>query len=99
MVTLNPLQSEWDSVLSDCNDALVLNGRYLKALERRSRVQRKMAINIQDKGPKEGPPSKEVVERLKVSLEDLTSVCILEGFQKQANLMLVDTLGKELKYF
>ena len=42
----------------------------------------------------EEPPSKEVVERLKVALEDLTAVCILEGFQKQDHLMLVDTLGK-----
>ena len=35
-----------------------------------------------------------MVERLKVALEDLTAVCILEGFQKQDHLMLVDTLGK-----
>ena len=80
--------------MSDCNDALVLNGRYIKALERRSRVQRKMAKNVEDKDKgSEGPPSKEVVERLRVSLEDLTSVCILEGFQKQDHLLLVDALG------
>jgi len=89
--------NDCDNVLSDCNDAIVLNSRYIKALERRSRVQRKIAKDMEEKDKKsEEPPSKEVVERLKVALEDLTAVCILEGFQKQDHLMLVDTLVKEI---
>ena len=38
----------------------------------------------------------EVVKKLKTALEDCTAVCILEGFQKQEHMMLVDTILKEL---
>ena len=31
----------------------------------------------------------EKVEKLKQCVEDITSVCLLEGFQKQENLLLV----------
>ena len=36
------------------------------------------------------------VEKLKQCLEDITSVCILEGFQKQEHLVMVDQVLKEL---
>ena len=36
------------------------------------------------------------VDRLKQCLEDITSVCILEGFQKQEHLVMVDSVLKEL---
>jgi import receptor subunit TOM70 len=36
------------------------------------------------------------VEKLKQCLEDITSVCILEGFQKQEHLVMVDSVLKEL---
>jgi len=63
-------------------------------------MQRKLAKDIEEKEKKsDEPPSKEVVERLKVSLEDMTAVCILEGFQKQDHLLLVDTLVKEIGRF
>ena len=41
-------------------------------------------------------PSKEAVERLRMALEDVTAMCILEGFSKQDHLMLVDAVLKEL---
>ena len=41
----------------------------------------------------------EVVKKLKTALEDCTAVCILEGFQKQEHMMLVDTILKELGKF
>ena len=34
--------------------------------------------------------------KMKIALEDVTAVCILEGFQKQEPMMLVDTMLKEL---
>ena len=36
------------------------------------------------------------MKKLKTALEDCTAVCILEGFQKQEHMMLVDTILKEL---
>ena len=36
------------------------------------------------------------MEKLKQCLEDITSVCILEGFQKQEHLLMVDAVLKEL---
>ena len=36
------------------------------------------------------------VEKLKQCLEDITSVCVLEGFQKQEHLIMVDSVLKEL---
>ena len=36
------------------------------------------------------------VEKMKQCLEDITSVCVLEGFSKQEHLMMVDTVLKEL---
>ena len=36
------------------------------------------------------------VDKLKQCLEDITSVCILEGFQKQEHLVMVDSVLKEL---
>ena len=36
------------------------------------------------------------VEKLKQCLEDITSVCVLEGFQKQEHLVMVDSVLKEL---
>ena len=40
--------------------------------------------------------TKTIVDQLRMALEDMTAVCILEGFQKQEHLMLVDTILKEL---
>ena len=80
-------------MISDCDIAVKLNNKYVKALDRRAKTVRKQAMQasvhylliflflnvfffqvenyvIQ-------------VEKLKQCLEDITSVCILEGFQKQ----------------
>jgi hypothetical protein len=66
-------------------------------MERRARVLRKQADKTQS--------SKEVlsldemvdsVDKLKTALEDCTAVCILEGFQKQEQMILVDSILKEL---
>ncbi len=39
---------------------------------------------------------RKTVELLKTALEDVTAACILEGFQRQDHLMLVDAVLKEL---
>lgn len=92
-------QLENDSaVLSDCTMALKLNGRYVKAMERRARVLRKKSANASkncgDNVALE--EQKDIICQLKTALEDVTAVCILEGFQKQDHMMLVDTILKEL---
>ena len=38
----------------------------------------------------------EIIDKLKTALEDMTAVCILEGFSKQEPMMLVDSIIKEL---
>ena len=95
--------------MSDCNEALRLNNRYVKALERRARVQRKVATassssklskevekDMSNTSIEEPDVTQEMVDKLRMALEDMTAVCILEGFQKQEHLMLVDSLLKEL---
>ena len=94
--------------MSDCNEALRLNNRYVKALERRARVQRKAASNSSSDLTKslesssnsttsaESTVTQDTVDKLRMALEDMTAVCILEGFQKQEHLMLVDSILKEL---
>lgn len=77
-----------EGVITDCGKALELNTKYVKALDRRSKALRKKAQKSSD--------DQETIDKLKMSLEDLTAVCILEGFQKQEHLMLVDTVLKEL---
>jgi len=77
-----------EAVLRDCDTAINLNGKYVKALDRRARGLRKAAMQGQHLG--------EQVEKLKQCLEDITSVCILEGFQKQEHLVMVDSVLKEL---
>lgn len=77
-----------DEVLSDCDIALNLNSRYVKALDRRAKALRKQAKQIEN--------FETQVEKLKQCVEDITSVCLLEGFQKQENLLLVDQVLREL---
>jgi len=76
------------SVVGDCDTAINLNNKYVKALDRRAKTTRKQAKQIED--------FEKQVELLKGCLEDITSVCILEGFQKQEHLLMVDSVLKEL---
>jgi len=77
-----------DAVIEDCDTAVNLNNKYVKALDRRAKSLRKQAMKIE---------SFELqVDKLKQCLEDITSVCILEGFQKQEHLVMVDSVLKEL---
>ena len=62
--------------------------RYSKALERRGKCLRKLAAKSDDLSDK--------VAKLTQCMDDITSVCILEGFQKQEHMMLVDAILKEL---
>lgn len=78
-----------DAVFNDCTRALELNKRYLKAMDRRAKVLRKQVQKLQS-------ADVESVSKLKMALEDMTAVCILDGFQKQEYLMMVDTILKEL---
>jgi len=85
------------AVLSDCSMALKYNFKYVKAMERRARVLRKQSIVKQKENEDISVEDQdEVVKKLKTALEDCTAVCILEGFQKQEHMMLVDTILKEL---
>jgi len=77
-----------DSVLSDCDVALNLNNKYVKALDRRAKALRKQAQKIEN--------FEIQVEKLRQCVEDITGVCLLEGFQKQEHLMLVDQVLREL---
>ncbi|XP_052816681.1 mitochondrial import receptor subunit TOM70-like [Mya arenaria] len=67
-------------VLENCTEAIKLNGKYTKALNRRAQAAEQLGD-------------------LQMSLEDVTAVCILEGFQNQATLQMADkvlkALGKE----
>jgi len=80
--------NDLDSVISDCDVAVKLNNKYVKALDRRARTVRKQAMKVENYVIQ--------VEKLKQCLEDITSVCILEGFQKQEHLVMVDSVLKEL---
>ena len=90
------LQESDESVLSDCSMALKNNSKYVKAMERRARVLRKQANVLSKKEDLEINDQEEVVRKMKIALEDMTAVCILEGFQKQEPMLLVDTMLKEL---
>merc|ERR1712142_1368301 len=61
---------------------------YVKALDRRAKTLRKQAMKVEN--------FEYQVEKLKQCLEDITSVCVLEGFQKQEHIMMVDSVLKEL---
>ena len=76
--------------------ALKNNSKYVKAMERRARILRKQANVLSKKEDWEINDQEEVVRKMKIALEDVTAVCILEGFQKQEPMMLVDTMLKEL---
>lgn len=66
-------------------------------MERRARVLRRIAEKIQKSGEETTlETQEEAVHKLKNALEDCTAVCILEGFQKQEHMMLVDAILKEL---
>ena len=78
-----------EMVISDCGRALELNNKYVKALDRRAKANRKGALN-------NGTEYAVAVAKLRQSLLDITAVCILEGFQKQEHLMMVDAVLKEL---
>lgn len=77
-----------EAVIADCDVAVKLNNKYVKALDRRARTMRKQAMKVENFVIQ--------VEKLKQCLEDITSVCILEGFQKQEHLVMVDSVLKEL---
>jgi len=76
------------AVISDCDTAINLNNKYVKALDRRAKCLRKQAMKNENFAYQ--------VEKLKQCLEDITSVCVLEGFQKQEHLVMVDSVLKEL---
>ena len=76
------------AVIADCDTAINLNNKYVKALDRRAKCLRKQAMKNEDFAYQ--------VDKLKQCLEDITSVCVLEGFQKQEHLVMVDSVLKEL---
>jgi len=85
-----------EAVVSDCTMALKNNSKYVKAMERRARTLRKQAEKLKKKEDIDKEGLEDIVLKLKTSLEDCTGVCILEGFQKQEPMILVDAILKEL---
>ena len=97
-------------MIADCDIAVKLNNKYVKALDRRAKTVRKQAmqasahildpifltLNISVLPLLQVENYVIQVEKLKQCLEDITIVCILEGFQKQEHLMMVDSVLKEL---
>jgi len=77
-----------EMVLSDCDTALNLNHKYVKALHRRASVLRKQAKKVDN--------FQVQVDKLKQCVEDITSVCLLEGFQNQKYVVMVDQVLREL---
>ena len=57
---------------------------------------RKQAETLKKKEDIDKEGLEDIVAKLKTSLEDCTGVCILEGFQKQEPMILVDAILKEL---
>jgi len=80
--------NDLEAVIEDCDTAVNLNNKYVKALDRRAKSLRKQAMKVEN--------FEVQVDKLKQCLEDITSVCILEGFQKQEHLVMVDSVLKEL---
>ena len=85
-----------EAVVSDCTEALKNNSKYVKAMDRRARTLRKQAEILKKKEDIDKEGLEDIVTKLKTSLEDCTGVCILEGFQKQEPMILVDAILKEL---
>jgi len=85
-----------EAVVSDCTEALKNNSKYVKAMDRRARTLRKQAEILKKKEDIDKEGLEDIVAKLKTSLEDCTGVCILEGFQKQEPMILVDAILKEL---
>lgn len=79
--------------MADCSEAIKLNDKYVKALDRRARIIKKINEESGDSA-KQDPAA--VVEQLKVAAEDMTAVCLLEGFTKPAHLVMVDSIIKDL---
>merc|ERR1712142_1339020 len=77
-----------EAVIEDCDTAVNFNNKCVKALDRRAKSLRKQAMKVEN--------FEVQVDKLKQCLEDITSVCILEGFQKQEHLVMVDSVLKEL---
>ena len=65
-------------------------------MDRRARTLRKQAEILKKKEDIDKEGLEDIVAKLKTSLEDCTGVCILEGFQKQEPMILVDAILKEL---
>ncbi len=86
----------FECVLSDCTRALELNPKYVKALDRRAKVLRRQAEKMASAVSAGQVDEDGVVGKLTLALEDVTAGCILEGFQRQDHLMLVDAVLKEL---
>ena len=65
-------------------------------MDRRARTLRKQAEILKKNEDIDKEGLQDIVTKLKTSLEDCTGVCILEGFQKQEPMILVDAILKEL---
>ena len=59
---------------------------------------RRLAEKMTGKGTKDNTEEelRDVVAKLKMALEDATAACILEGFQRQDHVMMVDSVLKDL---
>ena len=75
------------AAIADCDAAINLNNKYVKALYRRAKCLRKQAMKNEDFAYQ--------VKCLEC-LEDITSVCVLEVFPEEEHYVMVDSVIKEL---
>jgi len=81
----------YEAGLKDCDESIKLNNRYGKALDRRSKINKKLASLL---GTGDDNLEKKIVH-LKQAMEDVSMVAQLEGY-KHEQLMFVDDVLKHL---
>jgi len=82
---------KYEEGLSDCDESIKLNNRYCKALDRRAKINKKLALAVQS--------GDDLVEKkiklLRQAMEDISLLALLEGY-KHEQLLFVDEVLKHL---
>jgi len=89
----NERLEKFDEGLKDCDESIKLNNRYGKALDRRSKINKKIALSLTS-GEGDDIVEKKI-KHLKQAMEDVSLVAQLEGY-KHEQLMFVDEVLKHL---
>lgn len=79
--------SKWDKVIDDATDALDIDGKYQKALNRRAVAYQKLSTT------KDGSERQDLLQK---ALVDYTTLCILDQFSNELTSSQVEKLLKEI---